>query len=263
MMQFSANLSVLFTEFPFLDRFEAAARFGFQTVECQFPYNYTPRMIRERLGRDKLVLDLFNLPPGDVDRGDRGLACDPRRTDEFRRSVDLGLEYALALGTRKLTCLLGRRDASFSWAEQYAQAASNLAWAAAQLAADDMTLHIEPLNPADNPSYFLTTLALAESLLADVDCSNLRLQFDTYHVQRTVGDVVNNLRRHFAHLGHVQIADSPDRGEPGSGELNFPFILNELDRLGYRGRVGLEYIPTVRTTESLGWIARYGWHVHG
>jgi len=253
----SANLSLLFPEIPFLDRFAAAAAAGFRAVEFHFPYEYGTDDLQERLKESGLELDLFNLPVG----GALGVAGLPRRQAEFRSGVDAARAYAVALGARKINCLLGLRDLSLAWETQYGVAVDNLGWAAARFGESGIRLHVEVLNRVENPDFLLTDLTLAEKLLDDVRSANLWLQFDIYHVQRTQGDVVATLRRLIDRVGHVQIADSPGRGEPGTGELDYHFILRELDQLGYEGRVGLEYIPTMRTAESLAWVRQYGWRL--
>ena len=261
MPRFSANLSMLFTELPFPERFGAAAGVGFRAVEFLFPYEYAAEELRDTLGRAGLTLDLFNLPAGDWSAGDRGTAVFPERRAEFREGIDLAVRYATELGTRKLNCLVGLRDASLPWDDQYECAVENLRWAAQQVAGRGITLHIEQLNPIETPGFFVDGLAVAERMLADVGSPHLRLQFDVYHVQRTQGNVVATLRRFIDRVGHVQIADSPERGEPGSGELAYGRILGELDQLGYEGRVGLEYRPTVPTRESFRWVAEHGWRI--
>jgi hydroxypyruvate isomerase len=254
---FSANLSLLFTETPFLDRFTAAAAAGFRAVEFHFPYKYRADDLRNRLKESELDVDLFNLPVG----GARGVAGFPGRQAEFRSGVESALAYAATLGTRKINCLLGLRDPSVVWETQYAAAVDNLGWAAARCGESGIRLHIELLNRIENPDFLLTDVTLAERFLDDVGSPNLWLQFDMYHVQRTQGDVVATLRRLIGKVGHVQIADSPARGEPGTGELDYRFILRELDRLGYEGRVGLEYVPTQGTVEGLAWVRDYGWRI--
>lgn len=258
---FSANLGFLFTEVPFLERFRAAAACGFHSVEFMFPYDYAAHELREQLDEAGLSLDLFNLPAGDFAAGERGVAASPTRRADFREGVAAAIEYAAELGTSKLNCLVGLRDPALPWDEQYACLVENLAWAAARIGSVGRTLHIEQLNPTETPHFFLDSLGVAERLLADVGSPHLRLQFDVYHVQRTQGDVVSALRRLIDRIGHVQIADSPDRHEPGTGEINYRFVLAELDRLGYRGRVGLEYRPTQTTPNTLQWVTEYGWRL--
>jgi hydroxypyruvate isomerase len=256
--KWSANLSMLFGEVPFLDRFEAAAAAGFRAVEVQFPYDLDVEALVRRLSATGLRLDMFNLPAGDFAAGERGLASLATRSDEFRGGVDTAIAYARATGTTRLNCLVGLRDESASWEAQEACLVDNLRWAVERLGDHGIALTLEQLCPQEAPGFFLSSLDVAERVLDDVG-GGLRLQFDVYHVQRAHGDVTAHLRRLFARIGHVQIADSPGRGEPGTGELHFPFILGELDRLGYPGRVGLEYRPTGPTTETLSWIEAQEW----
>jgi hydroxypyruvate isomerase len=257
--RFSANLTFLFNERPFLERFSAAAAVGFRSIEFMSPYESSASELARQLNDHSLDLDLFNLPAGDFAAGERGLAVFPTRRDEFRAGVQSALGYAQALRTLKLNCLVGLRDAALTWEQQYACLVENLRWAAALVGRGGRTLLVEQLNPADAPGFFLDSLSTAERLLDDVASPHLLLQFDAYHVQRTHGDVVGHMRRLIGRVGHVQVADSPDRHEPGTGELNYEFILRELDRLGYQGRVGLEYRPSGSTENSFGWIAEHGW----
>jgi hydroxypyruvate isomerase len=256
----SANLTFLFNEIPFEQRFEAAADAGFESVECMFPYDLGAERTAELLGRHHLRMDLFNLPAGDFAAGERGVAVFPDRVAEFRDGVARALDMAAHLGTSKLNCLVGLRDAASGEDEQYRCLVDNLTWAAEEIGARGVTLHIEPLCAAEVPGFFLDSVALAERILDDVASPHLKLQFDVFHVQRGRGDVVASLRASIDRIGHVQVADSPDRGAPGSGELNFNYVFAELDRLGYAGRVGLEYRPGGSTAESLTWLISNGWH---
>lgn len=250
---------MLFSEAPFLDRFAAARGAGFRVVEAHFPYEVPVDALVATLDATGLGLDLFNVPAGDFAAGERGVAALPDRVDEFRAGVGRAVAYAEALGTRKLTCLAGLRQQGVSWDAQYECLVENLGWAAATVAAHGITLHVEQLCQAEVPGFVIDTLGVAERVLDDVDAANLLLQFDIYHVQRAQGDVASQLRRLIGRIGHVQVADSPGRGEPGTGELNVGFLFAELDRLGYEGRVGLEYRPTRPTIESLSWIDAHGW----
>jgi len=263
MPTFSANLGFLFTEVPFLERFAAARACGFRAVEFMFPYGWDTGELASRIAEAELILDLFNLPAGDFEAGERGMATDPTRGNEFRDGVERALERADALGVRKLNCLVGRRDESMAWQMQYDCLVDNLRWAAGRVGSTGRTLLVEQLNPLENAGFFLDRISLAERLLDEVGSPHLHLQFDVYHVQRTQGDVIATLRRLIGRVGHVQIADSPERHEPGTGELNYPVIMAELDRLGYDGRIGLEYRPSRSTAESLGWVGANGWHLDG
>lgn len=261
MPTFSANLTLLFPELPFLDRFDAASACGFKAVEFMFPYDHERADIRERMAATGLEVDLFNLPAGDFAAGERGVACLPGREEEFRDGVDRALEYAQVLGTTKLNCLVGLRRPTAARDDQRAVLVANLRWAAERIGSTGRSLMVEPLNPVDFPTFFLGSLPQARSLIADVGSPHLRLQFDVYHVQRTHGDIVTNLRAHAGMLGHVQIADAPDRHEPGTGELDFGYILGALDDLGYSGRVGAEYKPSTTTADTFGWVLENGWRL--
>ncbi len=256
----SANLTFLFNEVPFEQRFQAAAEAGFETVECMFPYDLGAEATAELLRRHHLRMDLFNLPAGDFAAGERGVAVFGDRVDEFRDGVASALRMAERLETSKLNCLVGLRDLATDEGTQYQCLLDNLGWAASQVGPRGITLHIEPLCAAEVPGFYLDSVALAERVIDDVGSPDLKLQFDVFHVQRGQGDVVATLRRTIDRIGHVQVADSPDRGAPGTGELNFNYIFAELDRLGYAGRVGLEYRPGGPTGESLTWLIANGWH---
>ena len=253
MPRFAANLSLLFTEVPFLDRFALAREHGFEAVEFLFPYACEPEQIQRRLARHGLTLVLHNLPPGDWSAGDRGLACDPRRVAEFRASVELGLEYALALQVPRVHCMAGLKPPRASRERVQATYLDNLRHAAERLGAHGIDVLIEPINPFDMPGYFLQGSAQAESILNACGQRNVRLQYDVYHMQRTEGELARTLERLLPRIGHIQIADNPGRHEPGTGEINFPFPFQYLDRLGYAGWVGCEYLPSATSASSFGW----------
>lgn len=257
MPRFSANLSLLWPELPFLDRFEAAARAGFDAVEYMFPYAFEPAELAQRLRDHGLKQDLFNLPAGDFDAGERGLANDPARRAEFRDGVEAAVRYADALGCRKINCLVGLGVSSTSTHEQFACAVDNLGAAATRLSTEGRTLHVELLNPKETPGFLIDSIEVARRLLDAVD--GLRFQCDVYHLQRTSGDVVRTIRSLAGRIGHYQIADAPDRHEPGTGEIAYPFVLEAIDATGYDGRIGLEYRPSAATDDSFGWIEAYGY----
>jgi hydroxypyruvate isomerase len=261
MPRFSANLVMLWTEVPFLDRFRAAASAGFDAVEYMFPYDFDPEDLRRALDRHGLEQDLFNLPAGDFAAGERGTAVDPARVDEFAAGVDSAMRYAAALGCRKLNCLVGTTLPDRPWGEQYRCLVDNLSRAVERMGAEGMTLHVELLNPHDAPGFFLDSVRLVERLLSEVP--GLSFQCDLYHLQRTSGELTGTIRAMGGAIGHVQLADAPDRHEPGTGEINVPFVLGELDSVGYRGRIGLEYRPSGRTEDSFGWIEGYGYRRDG
>lgn len=253
MPRFAANLTMLFTEHPFLERFAAAARSGFEHVEFLFPYEHPAEEVRAALHKAGLEQVLFNLPAGDWATGDRGIAADPGRVDEFRAGVDRALEYAAALDCLRLNCLAGLRLDGVEHAAQWDTLVANVGYAAARLHEDGRTLLVEPVNDKDVAGFLLPTTGDAIRLLDAVDHPNVRLQFDIYHVQRMEGDVTVRLRALLPRIGHVQVADNPGRHQPGTGELNFAFLFAELDRLGYDGVIGLEYVPEPDTAGSLAW----------
>lgn len=258
MPRFAANLSMLFPERPFLDRFGCAARDGFTAVEFLFPYDWASTDLADRLTENSLTQVLFNLPPGSWKQGDRGLACLPERTAEFRESVDLALEYASALNCKRLHVMSGlvadRKDRD-TLRTTYIE---NLRHAADRAAEQGVTLLIEPLNPRDMPGYFLNSVPCALDVIAAVARPNLKLQADIYHLQRIQGELANTLTAHIGVIGHVQIADTPGRHEPGTGEINYPFLFAVLDGLGYEGWVGCEYVPSSGAGAASDWMTAAG-----
>lgn len=253
MPRFAANLTLMFNEWSFLDRFDAAAEAGFTAVEYLFPYEHPPEAVAERLKRNGLTQALFNLPPGDWAAGDRGLAALPERAAEFRASLERALPYIEATGVGRVHLMSGlapREDATL------AAYRSAVTLAAESLAARGVTLLLEPINGRDMPGYFLNDFALAEALIGELALPNLKLQFDIYHRQILHGDVTKALQRLLPITGHIQIASVPSRNEPDGEELNYPFLFAELDRLGYDGFVGCEYRPRAGTREGLGWFTR-------
>lgn len=254
MPKFAANLSFLFTEVPFLERFESAARAGFGAVECLFPYAWPADDIRSRLDACGLPLVLHNLPAGDWEAGDRGLACNPGRVDEFRASVALGIRYATALGVRQLNCLAGLAAPGVADALLHRTLVANLRYAAAEFKHAGLNLLLEPINLFDMPGFYLNRMAHALAILDEVGADNAWVQYDIYHAQRMQGELAATLQKHLGRIGHIQIADNPGRHEPGSGEINYAFLFAHLDRLGYSGWVGCEYRPTASTQAGLGWL---------
>lgn len=255
MPKFAANLSMMFTEREFLDRFDAAAEAGFAAVEYLFPYEHSPSDIAARLKRNNLTQALFNLPPGDFAAGERGLAALSGRAEEFRTSLDRALEYAAATGVKRLHMMAGLASSSDPRALVAYQGALELA--ARKLGEAGVDLVIEPINGRNMPGYFLDDFGLAERIIADSGMANVKLQFDIYHRQIMHGDVTMALRRLMPITGHVQIASVPSRNEPDGEELNYPFLFEELDRLGYDGYVGCEYNPRGRTADGLAWFKPY------
>lgn len=253
MPRFAANLTMMFTEVPFLERFGRAAAAGFRAVECLFPYDHPPEAIAVELARHGLTQALINLPPGDWAAGERGFACDPARFDEVMRSVETALPWIRATGVGRVHLLAGLGDRTDP--ARVAAYARAVAAVADRLAPEGVGVTIEPLNRRDMPGYFLDDFAFAAELIGDLARPNLRLQFDVYHRQILAGDVLTALRRWLPIIGHVQIASVPDRHEPTTGEVNDALVFAELDRLGYPGFVGAEYRPAAGTEAGLGWFA--------
>lgn len=256
MPRFAANLTMLFTEVPFLDRFESAARAGFDAVEFQFPYAWPADAIRERVDANGLEVVLHNVPAGDWDRGDRGIACQPDRVDEFRRGVATAIDYARVLDVPQLNVLAGRGPDGVSRETLRQTFVDNLRFAAKALDEAGLRLLIEPVNPYDVPGFFLSSTAQALAILDDVGANNAFVQYDIYHAQRVEGELAATMQKHLARIGHMQLADNPGRNEPGTGEINYPFLFAHLDRIGYAGWVGCEYKPAADTEAGLGWRDR-------
>ncbi|MEX8521012.1 MAG: 2-oxo-tetronate isomerase [Leptothrix sp. (in: b-proteobacteria)] len=257
MPRFAANLSFLYTELPFLDRFAAAAADGFKAVEYLFPYEHPPEVLAELLHRHGLVQALFNLPPGDWAAGERGLATLPGREAEFAAGVEQALVYAQALRCQRLHAMAGIVPAGVDAEALRATYVGNLRAAAARLAPFGITLLIEPINTRDMPGYYLNYQQQAHELVAEVGAANLQVQMDIYHCQIMEGDVSTKLRRHLAGIGHVQIASVPLRQEPGSGELDDRYLFRLLDELGYQGFLGCEYRPRAGSSAGLDWFAAW------
>jgi len=254
MPKFAANLTMLFNEHEFLDRFEAAAKAGFEAVEFLFPYAWPVAELRQRLKAHGLKLVLHNLPAGNWEAGDRGIACDPARIDEFRAGVARGIEYGTALGVPHLNCLAGKAPAGVDAAVLRSTFVANLRYAAAELKKAGLKLLIEPVNRFDIPGFYLNTTAQALAVLDEVGADNAYVQYDIYHAQRMEGELANTMSAQLARIGHIQLADNPGRNEPGTGEINYAFVFKHLDRIGYKGWIGCEYKPAARTEDGLGWI---------
>ena len=255
MPRFAANLSMLFTEAPLLDRVGRAAHAGFTAVEIQFPYEVPAEQLQLALRRNKLRLVLHNLPAGDWAAGERGIACHPDRIEEFRQGVDAALAYAAALGAPQLNCLAGIRPAGVSEQNGRRVLVDNLRFAAMKLKANGLKLLVEPVNTKDIPGFFPSCTRQALDLIAEVGADNLFLQADIYHMQRMEGDLANTLATHLDKIAHIQIADNPGRHEPGTGEIDYAFLFAHLDRIGYQGWIGCEYKPAAATEAGLDWLA--------
>ena len=257
MPKFAANLSFLFADVPFPERFKRAAAAGFKGVEYLFPYEHAASDIVEWLRANDLEQVLFNLSAGDWAAGERGLACLPQRQGEFAESVEQALDYAVVLDCPRVHCLAGLRPAGFEEAELEATYIANLQFAADRFATIGATVMIEPINSRiDMPGYWLDDVAKGFRLLEAVDRNNVKLQYDIYHAQIIAGDLARTLEANLPRIGHIQIADNPGRHEPGTGEINYPFLFDWLDRLGYDGWVGCEYKPLTTTEAGLGWLPR-------
>ncbi len=257
MPRFAANLSMMFNEVPFLDRFAAARQAGFEGVEFLFPYEYPAAELRSRLAGEGLSQALFNMPPGDWANGERGLASLPGRQSEFREGVKRALDYANTLDCRHVHCMAGIVPADVSPVTAAATYATNLAWATEQAKPAGVKLVIEPINHRDMPGYFLNTQAQGAAVIEAIGRDRLGLQFDVYHVQITEGDITKRLETFMPVIAHIQIADVPARNEPGTGEIGWSYVFRRMDELGYQGWVGCEYRPAGETVAGLGWRQRF------
>ena len=259
MPKFAANLSMMFQEIPnFLDRFDAAAKAGFNGVEFLFPYDFPPEAIAEKLEKNKLTLALFNLPPGDWAKGERGFAAIPGRQQAFMAAVETAIPYAKATKCKTLHAMAGLWPEGRDKIEALPTYIDNLRWAADRLASEGITAIIEPINTRDIPGYYLNTTAQAMPIIEAVDRPNLRLQLDLYHVQIMRGDLAPTIRELAGMYPHVQIAGTPGRHEPDVGEINYPYLFDLLDEIGYEGWIGCEYRPKGDTVAGLVWAKRYG-----
>lgn len=255
MPRFAANLTMLFTEHDFLDRFEQAAQAGFRSVEFLFPYAHRPEAIAERLLRNELSLVLHNLPAGKWETGERGIAILPERRAEFREGVARAIDYAGVLGCNQINCLAGIVPPGADRERLADTFRENLADAAAALKRADIRLLVEPINTRDIPGFFLTNTARAMALIREVGSDNLFVQYDAYHMQIMEGDLARTVEENLPRIAHIQIADNPGRHEPGTGEISYPFLFEHLDRIGYRGWIGCEYRPAAGTEAGLSWFA--------
>jgi 2-dehydrotetronate isomerase len=252
--KFAANLTMMFNEQPFLQRFAAAAQAGFEAVEFLFPYEHPAEDIAQQLKANRLQNVLFNMPPGDWAAGERGMASIPGREAEFREGVAKAIEYAKALGTPNLHAMAGLLPPGADRSTHRAVYIGNLRHACAEAAKHGITLLIEPINTRDIPGYFLNTQADAHAIREEVGAANLKVQMDFYHVQIAEGDIAMKVRRYLPHIGHIQIAGVPERNEPDTGEINYAYLFRLLDELGYAGWLGCEYRPAKGTLDGLGWM---------
>ena len=254
MPRFAANLTMLFTEDPFLNRFALARIGGFKAVEFLFPYPYSKEEIKTNLDTYALKLVLHNLPAGDWDAGERGIACHPDRVAEFREGVAKAIEYAKVLGVPQLNCLAGKAPAGVDSKLLHDTFVSNLKYASAELKKSNLKLLIEPINTFDIPNFYLSKTQQAIDILNEVNSSNLFVQYDIYHAQRMEGELANTMQKYLSRIGHIQLADNPGRNEPGTGEINYAHLFKLMDKIGYAGWIGCEYKPSSQTESGLGWI---------
>ncbi|APG94322.1 hydroxypyruvate isomerase [Sinorhizobium americanum] len=254
MPRFAANLTMLFNEAPFLDRFALAAKAGFEGVEYLFPYEFEKIALRSALDRYGLTQVLHNLPAGDWARGERGIAILPDRIDEFRRGVASAIDYARALDCKQVNCLVGIAPDGVPDSVLRTTLVANLRLAASELGKEGIRLLIEPINRFDIPGFYLNTVGQAAAIIEEVGSDNLYIQYDLYHQQRTEGELIGAYKRYSDRIAHIQLADNPGRNEPGTGEINYPFVYDALKAAGYEGWIGCEYKPRTTTAEGLGWL---------
>jgi hydroxypyruvate isomerase len=257
MPRLAANLSMMFNEVPFLDRFDAAAKAGFKAVEFLFPYEFPAAELKRRLDANGLRLVLFNMPPGDWAGGERGLASLPGRQAEFRTSVGRALDYATALDCKLVHCMAGIPPAGTPPVTAAALFAANIAWAAERAEAAGVRLALEPINHRDMPGYHLNTMQQGADVIAAIGAERVGLQFDLYHCQITEGDITKRIEKLLPIIAHMQLADVPDRHEPGTGEIGWDYVLPRIDALGYQGWIGCEYRPAGDTVAGLAWRKRF------
>lgn len=257
MPQMTANLTMLFTELPFMQRFAAAAKAGFKRVEFLFPYDFDAQELRAQLDRNGLLQVLHNLPAGNWAAGERGIACHPDRTQEFAQGLEQAISYATILGVKQVNCLAGIKPAHVSDEQAMATLVANMQLAATKLQEVGIRLLLEPINTFDIPGFFVSTTAKGLQVLDAVGSDNAFLQYDIYHAQRMEGELANTIANYLPRIGHMQLADNPGRNEPGTGEINYAFVFAQLDSLGYTGSVGCEYKPKTTTEAGLDWLQQF------
>ncbi|MDR6952096.1 hydroxypyruvate isomerase [Ancylobacter sp. 3268] len=255
MPRFAANLTMLFNEVPFLDRFEKAASAGFTGVEYLFPYDFPVEELVAKLKANNLSQVLHNLPAGNWGGGERGIAIFPERVDEFRAGVDKAITYATALGCPQVNILAGIAPAGADRELLHNTFVNNLKYAAPRIKEAGLKLLIEPINTRDIPGFFLNYTRQAKAIIEEVGSDNLFIQYDIYHMQIMEGDLARSIEANLAQIAHIQLADNPGRNEPGTGEINYGFLFKHLDAIGYTGWVGCEYKPKGDTAAGLGWIS--------
>ena len=256
MLRYSANISMSFKEYPFYERFQRAADLGFAAVESLSPFTFDVDEVVRAVDAAGVRLLQYNFLDGDLPAGERGFGSHPDKQEEWRAELEKAVAFAPRVNARQINSLAGTVIPGMKRGEQIAQLVDNLKWAAPRLDEAGILMMIEALNPFDNPGYLLTRTADVLDVLAQVGSPMIKCQYDVYHMQRTEGDLVNTIRANVAKIGHVQIADNPGRHQPGTGEINYRFVLQALDEAGYDGYVGLEYVPEPSTAESLGWLPK-------
>ena len=257
MPKLAANLTLMFNEFDFLDRFAAAAKAGFKAVEFLFPYEHDKNVIKQKLDENNLLLVLHNLPAGNWANGERGIGCHSDRVAEFQAGVDKALEYASALNCKQLNCLAGVRPSGLDPIDARETFVKNLQFAAVRLKAAGIKLLIEAINTRDIPGFFLCNTQQAVDIIKAVGSDNLFVQYDIYHMQIMEGDLAPTIEKHLKLIPHMQLADTPGRHEPGTGEINYGYLLPHIDTLGYQGWIGCEYKPAGKPVDGLGWFQKY------
>ncbi len=257
MPKFNANLSMMFNEVDFLDRFGAAAKAGFKGVEFLFPYAHDKNQLAEIVRRHNLQVVLFNMPPGNFEAGDRGLACDPAKLSEFQDGVAKALDYAQVLGCKQLHCMAGLKPRGVNEDKMRETYIANLQFAGRELAKHGINLLIEAINVRDIPGFYLNTSRQAFDVMHYAGVPNLKFQYDIYHMQIMEGDLAPTIEKHLDKIGHIQLADTPGRHEPVTGEINYAFLFRHIDKVGYQGWIGCEYRPAAATEAGLGWAREY------
>jgi len=257
MPKFCANLTMMFNEVDFLERFGAAAKAGFRGVEYLFPYPYDKNQLKEQLAKHNLAQVLHNLPAGDWAKGERGIACLPDRVSEFKDGVGKAVDYATTLGCRQVNCLAGIAPQGVPADKLRETFVANLKFAAGELKKAGIRLLIEPINTLDIPGFYLSRTQQALDIIRDVGSDNLFVQYDIYHMQIMEGDLARTMEKNLKLIAHMQLADNPGRHEPGTGEINYPFLFGHIDRIGYQGWIGCEYKPAGATEAGLGWVKPY------
>jgi hydroxypyruvate isomerase len=258
MPKLAANLTTLFTDVPLLERFARARAAGFRYVEVLFPYDVEVEAVAEQARANGLQIVLFNFAAGDRGAGDRGITSHPARMEEYRAEGETVIGWAKTLNCPRMHSMAGLRLKDVPIEEQWSTFVENARYAGHALAEHGLTLMVEPLNDRDNPGYFFVGSAMALRLVSEVGLPNVKFQYDIYHMQRGEGELALTIERNLGKIGHIQIADNPGRHQPGTGEINYPFLFKHLDKIGYDGFVSLEYQPLGTTEESLAWIGEYG-----